>query len=130
MLKKCINDSYELDKITNVVSEYTGVPIEKLMHKTRVAPVNEARQLAMYFIKGKTRASLKFIGHYFQRNDHTPVINGIKRVKNGIDTDKGFKLMTIELDMEIDRMINEQKNNHSPEVNENLDVLQELKNQI
>jgi hypothetical protein len=43
MLKKCINDSYELDKITNVVSEYTGVPIEKLMHKTR--------------------ASLKFIGH-------------------------------------------------------------------
>jgi chromosomal replication initiator protein len=130
IFKRSINNSSELDKITKAISEYMEVPIEKLMHKTRKGEVNEARHLAMYFITKKTTATLLFIGNYFNRRDHSVVINGRDRIQDRIDTDQRFRLMTIEVDMMLDRIINEEKNNHSPEVNENLDVLEELKNQI
>ncbi len=80
-----------IDYIQKVVCDYFNLPIELLKSKTRKREVVQARQIAMYFAKQMTKASLASIGAHCGGKDHATVLHACKTVNNLIDTDKRFR---------------------------------------
>ena len=62
-----------------------------LQSKTRKRHIVQARQLAMYFAKRYTKASLASIGSQIGKRDHATVLHACRTVENLADTDKQFK---------------------------------------
>ncbi|MES2837989.1 MAG: chromosomal replication initiator protein DnaA [Bacteroidota bacterium] len=90
-----------IDYIQKVVSDYFDLPIELMKSKTRKREVVQARQIAMYFSKQMTKASLATIGMQCGGKDHATVLHACKTVNNLMDTDKRFKQYIDELDKRI-----------------------------
>lgn len=80
-----------IDYIQKVVSDYFQMDIEVLQSKTRKRHIVQARQLAMYFAKKLTKASLASIGSQIGKRDHATVLHACKTVNNLSATDKQFK---------------------------------------
>ncbi len=88
---KHIPKEVTIDYIQKTVCQYFDIPIEKLKSKSRKRETVQARQLAMYFSKQHTKASLAVIGSKCGNKDHATVLHACKTIKNLIDTDKRFK---------------------------------------
>lgn len=80
-----------IDYIQKVVSDYFQMDIETLQSKTRKRHIVQARQIAMYFAKKFTKASLASIGTQIGRRDHATVLHACKTVDNLSFTDKQFR---------------------------------------
>jgi len=80
-----------IDYIQKVVSDYFQMDIETLQSKTRRRHIVQARQLAMYFAKKFTKASLASIGNQIGKRDHATVLHACKTVDNLSFTDKQFR---------------------------------------
>ena len=80
-----------IDYIQKTVCEYFKVKMEDIQSKTRKRDVVQARQLAMYFAKQYTKASLASIGKQIGKRDHATVLHACKTVKNLQETDKQFR---------------------------------------
>ena len=80
-----------IDYIQKVVSDYFQMDIETLQSKTRRRHIVQARQLAMYFAKKFTKASLASIGSQIGKRDHATVLHACKTVDNLTFTDKQFR---------------------------------------
>jgi chromosomal replication initiator protein len=68
-------------QIQGAVASHAGIPIERLLSPSRVAPVARARQLAMYLTRELTDLSLPEIAAAFNRRDHTTVLHAIRKVE-------------------------------------------------
>ncbi len=80
-----------IEYIQNVVSDYFKIPVDVVQSKLRKRDVVQARQLAMYFSREYTNASLASIGQKIGKRDHATVLHACKTVKNLSETDKVFK---------------------------------------
>jgi chromosomal replication initiator protein len=80
-----------IDYIQKVVSEYFQMDVNTLQSKTRRRHIVQARQLAMYFAKKYTKASLASIGNQIGKRDHATVLHACKTVDNLSFTDKQFR---------------------------------------
>ncbi len=80
-----------VDYIQKVVSDYFQMDVETLQSKTRKRHIVQARQLAMFFAKKLTKASLASIGTQIGKRDHATVLHACKTVDNLASTDKQFK---------------------------------------
>jgi chromosomal replication initiator protein len=80
-----------IDYIQKVVSDYFQMDVETLQSKTRRRHIVQARQLAMYFAKKYTKASLASIGSQIGKRDHATVLHACKTVDNLSFTDKQFR---------------------------------------
>ncbi len=80
-----------IDYIQKVVSDYFQMDIQTLQSKTRKRHIVQARQIAMYFAKKFTKASLASIGTQIGRRDHATVLHACKTVDNLSFTDKQFR---------------------------------------
>jgi chromosomal replication initiator protein len=80
-----------IEYIQKVVCDYFNLPMELLKSKTRKREVVQARQIAMFFSKQMTKASLASIGAHTGGKDHATVLHACKTVNNLIDTDKRFR---------------------------------------
>ena len=80
-----------IDYIQKVVSDYFQMDVETLQSKTRKRHIVQARQLAMFFAKKYTKASLASIGSQIGKRDHATVLHACKTVDNLSSTDKQFK---------------------------------------
>ncbi|MCO6565300.1 MAG: chromosomal replication initiator protein DnaA [Apibacter sp.] len=80
-----------IEYIQNLVCDYFKVSIDALQSKTRKRDIVQARQLAMYFAKKYTNASLSSIGIQIGKRDHATVLHACKTVDNLFETDKLFK---------------------------------------
>jgi len=80
-----------IDYIQKVVSDYFQMDIQTLQSKTRRRHIVQARQLAMYFAKKYTKASLASIGSQIGKRDHATVLHACKTVDNLSFTDKQFR---------------------------------------
>ncbi|OBQ56525.1 chromosomal replication initiator protein DnaA [Tamlana sp. s12] len=80
-----------IDYIQKVVSDYFQMDIDTLQSKTRKRHIVQARQLAMFFAKKYTKASLASIGSQIGKRDHATVLHACKTVDNLSSTDKQFK---------------------------------------
>ena len=98
-LAKKIVDNYvkhtkrevSIDYIQKVVSEYFQMDVDTLQSKTRKRHIVQARQLAMFFAKKFTKASLASIGSQIGQRDHATVLHACKTVDNLSSTDKQFR---------------------------------------
>ncbi|NLN32446.1 MAG: chromosomal replication initiator protein DnaA [Flavobacteriaceae bacterium] len=80
-----------IDYIQRLVCDYFKIPFEQIQSKTRKRDVVQARQLAMFFAKKYTKASLSSIGSQIGKRDHATVLHACKTVKNLSETDKVFR---------------------------------------
>ncbi|WP_010521035.1 chromosomal replication initiator protein DnaA [Aquimarina agarivorans] len=80
-----------IEYIQKVVSDYFQMDVETLQSKTRKRHIVQARQLAMFFAKKLTKASLASIGSQIGKRDHATVLHACKTVDNLSMTDKQFK---------------------------------------
>ena len=80
-----------IDYIQKMVANYFEMDLDTLQSKTRKRHIVQARQLAMYFSKKYTKASLASIGSHIGKRDHATVLHACRTVENLSDTDKQFK---------------------------------------
>lgn len=90
-----------IEYIQKVVCDYFKLNMEVMKSKTRKREVVQARQIAMYFAKGYTKASLATIGAHCGGKDHATVLHACKTVNNLMETDKRFKGYVDELEKKI-----------------------------
>ena len=90
-----------IDYIQKVVSDYFAMPIELMKSKTRKREVVQARQIAMFYAKNMTKASLATIGAQCGGKDHATVLHAYRTVNNLIETDKQFRGYIADLDKKI-----------------------------
>jgi len=88
---KNVKREVSIDYIQKTVSEYFQLDTDTLKSKTRKRHIVQARQLAMFFAKKFTKASLANIGSQIGDRDHATVLHACKTVDNLITTDKQFK---------------------------------------
>ncbi|MFD2823906.1 chromosomal replication initiator protein DnaA [Lacinutrix iliipiscaria] len=80
-----------IDYIQKIVSDYFQMDVDTLQSKTRKRHIVQARQLAMFFAKKFTKASLASIGSQIGKRDHATVLHACKTVDNLSSTDKQFR---------------------------------------
>lgn len=80
-----------IEQIQKVVSKYFELDVSTLQSKTRKRNIVQARQLAMFFAKRMTKASLASIGAQIGKRDHATVLHACKTVENLTETDKQFR---------------------------------------
>lgn len=78
--------------IKQKVSSYFDISEEQLASKSRLREIVQARQIAMYFSREITKASLSTIGLQIGHKDHATVLHSCKAVQNLMDTDKKFHM--------------------------------------
>ena len=79
-----------LDKIIQVVTEFTGVTIEKMTSNARAYYISDSRFIMWYLLRKFTKMTLMDIGVMFNR-DHTSVMYGVNRCADLIKTEKDFR---------------------------------------
>ena len=90
-----------IEYIQKVVSDYFQMDVETLQSKTRKRHIVQARQLAMFFVKKLTKASLASIGTQIGKRDHATVLHACKTVNNLSTTDKQFKKFVEDLNKKL-----------------------------
>lgn len=83
-----------IDQIQNIVAEYFNFSPDILRSKTKKKEYVQARQIAMYFCKKLTSASLKTIGLNFGGRDHTTVIHAIQTVEEQMKDNSFVELLS------------------------------------
>jgi chromosomal replication initiator protein len=104
MIEKYVKNTgkdISIDIIQKIVCDYFNLPVDLINSKTRKRDVVQARQLAMYFSKKHTKASLSYIGLHCGNKDHATVMHACRTINNLIETDKQFKSYVDELDKKI-----------------------------
>ncbi len=81
-----------VSRIQNVVARYFKVNAEELNGSSRVKPVSEARQFAMFICRESLKMPLESIGREFGGRDHATVLHACKKVRESID--KGMTAKT------------------------------------
>jgi chromosomal replication initiator protein len=76
-----------LGEIITAVAAYYDISIDLLRSKLRTKPVAHARQVAMYFCRELTGASLSQIGRKFGNRDHTTVHHAWQKISELEQTD-------------------------------------------
>lgn len=94
---KHVKKEISIEYIQKTVSDYFKLDVELLQSKTRKRHIVQARQLAMFFAKKYTKASLASIGSQIGDRDHATVLHACKTVDNLVATDKQFKLFVDDL---------------------------------
>lgn len=84
-------------EIRDMVCDFYGVSLESLLSESRKREIVQARQVAMYFAKIKTKDSLTTIGTTIGKRNHATVLHACKTVQDLIDTDKSFRSSIEEL---------------------------------
>jgi len=104
MIDKLIRNTkreISIDYIQKVVCNYFNVEVEQLHSKTRKREIVQARQVAMFFSKSLTKASLANIGYLIGGKNHATVLHACKTVNNLMETDKRFRLQVDEIEKKL-----------------------------
>lgn len=70
-----------LEQVAKVVSAACDIPLERLRMQGREKETALARHVAMYCMKQHTKASLKSIGAFFARKDHSTVLHAYEKIE-------------------------------------------------
>jgi chromosomal replication initiator protein len=90
-----------IDYIQKVICDYFHISLEQLNSRSRKREIVQARQLAMFFSKEHTNASLAAIGMACGNKDHATVLHACRTVQNLLDTDKEFRQQFKEIEKRI-----------------------------
>lgn len=84
------------------VQEFTGIPIEVFVGKSRKNALIEARHLSMYFIRSKTNLRLIDIAKLHNKKTHVPVLHGCNKVRDMSKHERVFSQRLAKLKAKID----------------------------
>jgi len=104
MMKNFVKNSSKeisIEYIQKLVCEYFQIPVDQVKSKLRKREIVQARQVAMFFAKDMTKASLKNIGSHFGNRDHSTVIHACQTVNDLMETDKKYKRDVDEIEKRI-----------------------------
>jgi hypothetical protein len=91
-----------IDDVKNLVCTEYALSPDVLIKKTRKRVIVEPRQVALYLCKLFVKESLKSIGQYFNKKDHTTVRYSYLKIKDLMDVDEDFrkKIRKLEIALE------------------------------
>ena len=91
----------EFDAVTKVVQKHYFYGLTELRSKNRTKDISLARQITMYLMKQVTHKSLREIGEFLNRKDHTTIAHAIGRIDDlrKIDSDLDARLMNLEREL-------------------------------
>ncbi len=81
-----------LPAIARSVGKYFNYSVQDLRSSKRNKELAQARHVAMYFMKRLTDASLREIGTFFDRKDHTTVLSALEKIGQQERKDRSFAL--------------------------------------
>ncbi len=80
-----------LEQIAAAVTQKTGVTLEEMRSKSRKRDIVMARQLVMFLARHLTSLSMKQIGTFLNRSDHTSVIYACSQIEEKLKADPHLK---------------------------------------
>lgn len=88
----------EFDAVTKAVQKHFFYGLTELRSKNRTKDISLARQVTMYLMKQVTHKSLREIGEFLNRKDHTTIAHAIQRIDDlrKIDRDLDSRLLKLE----------------------------------
>ena len=91
----------EFDAITKVIQKHYFYGLTELRSKNRTKDISLARQITMYLMKQVTHKSLREIGEFLNRKDHTTIAHAIGRIDElrKIDSDLDTRLLNLEREL-------------------------------
>lgn len=107
LVRKVLGTSYEqksvvsqvdFSTIVGLIKKHFSYDLHMLRSKDRSKGVNHARQLAMYLMKQYTNKSLREIGEFLERKDHTTITHAVQKITalRACDEKLAFFLRNIE----------------------------------
>jgi chromosomal replication initiation ATPase DnaA len=100
------SDIIKSDTIIRLVSEFFRIDQTLMMSKTRKREFCQPRMIAIYFVKQRTKLTLKSIGKVFSGLDHATILNAIKVVNDLIETDATIREYIEELTYIVGELVN------------------------
>ena len=93
----------EFDAITKVIQKHYFYGLTELRSKNRTKDISLARQITMYLMKQVTHKSLREIGEFLNRKDHTTIAHAIGRIDElrKIDSDLDARLLNLERELSL-----------------------------
>lgn len=99
---KCTPSIHDIDSITSVICELTGIGEDVVFKRTRKREILTSRQLIQYFAKDKIdKISYEDVGDLTGGKTHATVINSIKTVNNLLATDNDFRNLYYKIEREL-----------------------------
>jgi chromosomal replication initiator protein len=86
-----------VERIRQVICDHFHMTLPLMQGKARKREVVRPRQIAMYFAKNYTNASLSYIGSQLGKKDHTTVLYACKVISDLMETDRVFHAQMEEL---------------------------------
>lgn len=77
---KVVAAQVDFKEIIQVVKKHFAFDLDQLRSKDRSKAISLARHVAMYLMKRYTNASLREIGEYLDRQDHTTITHAVQRI--------------------------------------------------
>jgi chromosomal replication initiator protein len=81
------NSKLTINTISSAVARYFGLTNKQLISTSRRQAVTRARGVAIYLCRELTTTSLKDIGQFFGKRDHTTVLHAYRKTKLRLHTD-------------------------------------------
>lgn len=94
-------EKIDFEKITAQVCKVYSYTLSELRSSNRAKELSLVRQIAMYLMKKMTNRSLREIGAYLRRKDHSTVIHAFDRVKQTINHDATLRMTIKSLEEDI-----------------------------
>lgn len=91
----------DFDRIAACVCRHYSYRLSDLRSNSRAKDLSFARQLAMYLMKKMTSRSLREIGSFLGRKDHSTVIHAFDRVEENVQKDSKLRTTIKRLEEEI-----------------------------
>lgn len=86
--------------ITTAVCGVYNVSVDDVFKKTRIRHVSDARHLSMFIIRQRSKATLKEVGDFFNR-DHTSIIHACDKIQDLIHIKDEATLFAIDKTNEV-----------------------------
>lgn len=95
----------EFDAVTKVIQKHFFYGLTELRSKNRTKDISLARQITMYLMKQVTNKSLREIGEFLNRKDHTTIAHAIQRIDDlrKIDSDLDIRLLNLERELSVEQ---------------------------
>ena len=91
------SDILKSNAIIEIVADYFGLSVSELLEKTKIRKIAQPRMIAIYFIRKRTKLSLKRIGSRCGGLKGCSIVTNYKLINNLIETDDNIRLYISEL---------------------------------
>lgn len=91
----------EFDAVTKAVQKHFYYGLTELRSQNRTKDISLARQVTMYLMKKATHKSLREIGEFLNRKDHTTIAHAVARIDElrKLDNDLDARLQNLEREL-------------------------------